>query len=113
VCILIRFEPVAVRAFRQRNSANAYLRIGAAPAACAPCVFAVDVALVYPRLERPAAVVPSLGAIGEGRDFSFGDACRALQRIIWNIEGEIVLIEFGFAVCVRLCHGRTSTVEGP
>jgi hypothetical protein len=42
----------------------------------------VDLRLFYPTLEGPAAVVPSLRAIGPGRDLSFGDTRSAFKRVI-------------------------------
>jgi hypothetical protein len=62
-------------------------------------------------LKGPAAVVPSLCAIGPGRDLSLGDARSAFQRVIWNIECEIVLSDFGYAFSIRIYHGRNARLE--
>jgi hypothetical protein len=71
----------------------------------------VDLRLFNPRLKGPAAVVPSLRAIDPSRDLSLADARRAFQRVIWKIECEIVLSEFGHAVSVRICHFRSPRLE--
>jgi hypothetical protein len=71
-----------------------------------PRVLAIDFALFRLWLERPAAVVPSVSAISPGCDFPVGDARGALNCVIWNVEDEIVLVGFGCAVSVRLCHDR-------
>ena len=75
--------------------------------ACAPSMQRYSVR----GLKGPAAVVPSLRAIGPGRDLSLGDARRAFQRVIRYIECEIVLSDFGYAVSIRIYHGRNPCLE--
>jgi hypothetical protein len=46
-------------------------------------------------LLRPAAVVPALGAVYPGHSSTATNARSALQRVVWSIEGENVLVGCG------------------
>jgi hypothetical protein len=79
-------------------------RAFAAPGEKSPRVLTVGLESFYPKLKGPSAIIPDLRAIGPGHGVSLDDACRALQRIVWNVECKIVQI--AFALSIRICHGK-------